>query len=92
MIRYALVAGGVALALLAIFHSAPRPPQSLAASASSPSPDASASRRSSGAARATIVVYVAGAVRRPGLYRVSSDARADDAVRRAGGLTSTADA
>ncbi|MFN2449632.1 MAG: helix-hairpin-helix domain-containing protein [Candidatus Baltobacteraceae bacterium] len=38
-----------------------------------------------------IVVYVAGAVRNAGLYHVSSGARADDALRKAGGFAPEAD-
>jgi competence protein ComEA len=38
-----------------------------------------------------IVVHVAGAVRRPGVYRMRSGSRIDDAVRRAGGATHRGD-
>ena len=61
-----------------------------ATSAAGAAPDAPAVRLEPARGRRALV-HVAGAVRRPGVYRLADGARVQDAVRRAGGATSRAD-
>ncbi|MBV8491644.1 MAG: ComEA family DNA-binding protein [Candidatus Eremiobacteraeota bacterium] len=91
VLRILIGVAAAVLAALALWHPAPSPPAPPAAQ-----PDRIGERpraaRSSPAALDPAVVYVAGAVRRPGLYHVASGSRAADAVALAGGLTGAADA
>jgi competence protein ComEA len=93
--RNALIVAALVLAAIALLHPVPRP----AIQATSAPPDVAAPDRHGKPRRpagfdvpADAMVYVAGAVRHPGLYRVRSDERAADVIAQAGGASALAEA
>ena len=87
--RFFIIAAGALIAAFAIWHPAPRAAGIASVAAAAPRKRAATARPS--VAPATLTVYVAGRVARPGLYRLRPGKRADDAVRAAGGLLPDAD-
>jgi competence protein ComEA len=103
----AVAGAAVILVALAFLHPAPRPAiQATDASGSRPgstvvpfdmrfgrnaAQDRLAHHDTKMPERQLLVIYVAGEVRRPGLYRVPPGARANDAVQKAGSFSSSAD-
>src|SRR5690242_19120036 len=79
---------GLALAVIAaaahVLWSRPSAPPTLAPAVSSADDAEAAQER-------TVIVYVSGAVKNPGLYPLGSTLRVSDAIVAAGGLTEDAD-
>ena len=88
-----LVLGIAVVAVVLLLHRPPAPAAAIVPAAAAQAPLAQHLRkgRPSAIAGRRSVVYVAGAVKRPGLYTLASDARINDAIARAGGFTAQAD-
>jgi competence protein ComEA len=97
--RFLLAAALLGLVAFALWHPAGAPiaqsaatPQAAPSEAAAPEPHRRHRGTRSPADDGDLVVYVAGAVRRPGLYRVHAGDRDAQAVVLAGGMSSAADA
>lgn len=88
----AWVAAGLILALLAAWYlSRSRPAADAAAPPAVATITAAGQATPDGAKGTPVVVDVSGAVKRPGVYRLTTEDRVEDALERAGGATRRAD-
>jgi competence protein ComEA len=86
-VAIAAAAAFILVALAAWYLARPRP----SASAATPPPAAISVSGEAGGGGGRVVVDVSGAVRKPGVYRLSAGSRVEDALQRAGGAKHRAD-